>query len=142
MKLDFTLLCTSYALVGKHFQSSWLRFLGDSQVLLTVNLIKPDYLLSILNQITIILNSLWKKSQRRLSFLNMIINKSGTKVLMDICDKPTDSKRYAPYKSSHPRHCLKNFSFSLARRIWCMIVESEHLKEKSFKKLKKNTLSH
>ena len=51
MKLDFTLLCTSYALVGKHFQSSWLRFLGDSQVLLTVNLIKPDYLLSILNQI-------------------------------------------------------------------------------------------
>ena len=51
MKLDFTLLCTSYGLVGKHFQSFWLRFLGDSQILLTVNLIKPDYLLSILNQI-------------------------------------------------------------------------------------------
>ena len=69
MKLDFTLLCTSYALVGKHFQSSWLKFLGDSQILLTVNLIKPDYLLSILNQINNNIEfTMEKKSKKTIFF--------------------------------------------------------------------------
>ena len=68
-----------------------------------------------------------------------MINKSGTKIWMDIYNKPTDSKRYVPLTSNHPRHCLTNILFSLARRI-CTIIENENAKEKLFKELKKTLL--
>ena len=58
---------------------------------------------------------------------------------MDIYNKPTDSKRYVPFTSNHPRHCLTNISFSLAR-ITCTIAENENVKEKRFKELKKTLL--
>ena len=80
-----------------------------------------------------------EKSQARLLFLDIMINKSGTKIWMDIYNKPTDSKRYVPFTSNHPRHCLTNIPFSLARRI-CTIVENENIKEKRFKELKKTLL--
>ena len=47
---------------------------------------------------------------------------------MDIYSKSTKSKRYVSFKSKHPKHCLKNIPFSLARRI-CMIAEKDSLKE-------------
>ena len=49
MKLKFTLLSASYNLVSKNFQNSWFRYLDDYQILLKVNLIKPEHLQSILN---------------------------------------------------------------------------------------------
>ena len=72
-----------------------------------------------------------------------MIKKSGTKVWMDICNKPTDSKRYAlqyvPFTSNHPRHCLTNIPFSLARRI-CTIAKNGNVQEKRFKEPKKTLL--
>ena len=41
--------------------------------------------------------------------------KSGTKIQMDIQNKPTDSKRYVPLTSNQPQHCLTNIPFSLAK---------------------------
>ena len=86
----------------------------------------------------IIHNSLWKKTQTRLPFLDIMTNKSGTKIWSDIYNKPMDSKRYVPFTSNHPKHCLTNILFSLARRI-CTIVENENV-EKRFKELKKTLL--
>ena len=80
-----------------------------------------------------------EKIQRRLPFLDIIINKSGTKIWMDIYNKPTDSKWYAPFTSHHPRHCLTYIPFSLAWRI-CAVVENENIQEKRFKELKKTSL--
>ena len=65
-----------------------------------------------------------EKSQSRLPLLDIMINKSGTKVWMDIYNKPTDSKRYVSFTSNHPRRCLTNIPFSLARRT-CTIVEND-----------------
>ena len=53
---------------------------------------------------------------------------------MAIYSKPTDSKRYVSFKSNHPRHCLKNNPFSLARRT-CMMAEKDFLKETKLKEL-------
>ena len=39
------------SLASKHFGNSWFRYLYNCQILLKVNLIKTDHLLSILNQI-------------------------------------------------------------------------------------------
>ena len=63
-----------------------------------------------------------------------MINKEGKKVFMDIYSKSTDSKRYVSFTSNHPKHCLKNIPFSLARRI-CMIAEKDSLKEIKLKEL-------
>ena len=75
-----------------------------------------------------------EKSQTRLPFLDIMINKSGTKICMDIYNKPTDSRW-----SNHPWHCLRNIPFSLARRI-CTVDENENVKEKCFKELKRTLL--
>ena len=132
----YSIISQSYALPSKQFQNSWFRYLDDCQVLLKVNLIKPAYILSILNQINNNIQFTMEKSQIRLPFLDIMINKSGTKIWMDIYNKPTDSKRYVSFMSNHPKHCLTNIPFSLARRI-CTIVGNGHVKEKRFKELKR-----
>ena len=129
----------SYALARTHFENSWYRYLDDCQKFLKVNLIKPERLLSILNQINNNIQFSMEKSQTRLTFLDIMISKSGAKIWMDIYYNPTDSKRYVPFTSNHPWHCLTYLPFSLARRI-CTIVENENVKEKRFKELKKTLL--
>ena len=76
-----------------------------------------------------------ERSTTNLPFLDIMINKTGTKIWMDIYNKPTDSKRYVPFSSNHPRSCLRNIPFCLARRI-CAIVEEEEAKLKRLSELK------
>ena len=104
----YSIISQSYTLASKHFQNSWFRYLDNCQILLKVNLITSDHLFSILNQINDNIQFTIEKSQTRLPFLNKVMNKSGTKISMDICNKATDSKRYAPFSSNHPQHCLTN----------------------------------
>ena len=80
-----------------------------------------------------------EKSQIRLPLLDIMIRKSGTEIWMDIFNKPTDSKRYVPFTSNHPWHCLRNIPFFLARRI-CTIAENGNVKENRFKEPKKTLL--
>ena len=51
--------------------------------------------------------------------------------------KPTDTQRCLPYSTSHPKHCLKNIPFVMARSI-CTIVENNSLKKKHLRELKEN----
>ena len=61
-----------------------------------------------------------------------MITKSGTKIWKDIYNKPTDSKRHVSFTSNHPRRCLINVPFSLARRI-STTFDNENVKEKCSK---------
>ena len=97
MKLKF-IIRQSFALASKHFESFWFRFLDDCQILLKVNLIKPDYLLSILNQINDNIQFTMERSQTRLPFLDIIINKSDTVIWKDITNQQTQKDM------SHLRH--------------------------------------
>ena len=47
----YSIICQSYTLASKHLENVMLRFLGDSQILLKIIFIKPNDLLSILNQV-------------------------------------------------------------------------------------------
>ena len=76
-----------------------------------------------------------ERSTTNLPLLDIMINKTGTKIWMDIYNKPTDSKRFVPFRSNHPRSCLRNIPFCLARRI-CAIVEEEETKLKRLSELK------
>ena len=64
-KVD-SIIRQSHALASKYFENSWFRYLKYCQMLLKVNLIKPDHLLSILNQIVNNIQFTMEKTQSRL----------------------------------------------------------------------------
>ena len=132
----YSIICQSYALASKYFENSWFRFLDNCQILLKSNLIKTDQLLSILNQINNNIQFILEKSQTRLSFLDLMISKTGAKIWVDIYSRPTDSRQIVPFTLKHLRNCLAKILLSLAQRI-CTISEDENSREKRFKELKK-----
>ena len=76
-----------------------------------------------------------ERSTTNFPFLDIMINKTGTKTWMDIYNKPANSKRYVPFTSDHPRICLRNFTFCLTRCI-CINAEEENTKLKRWSELK------
>ena len=120
--------------VSNYFEENWKRFLDDGFIFLRLSLIKPSELPDVLNNINPAIQFTMETSDTQLPFLDVMMNKEGKKVFMDIYSKPTDSKRHVSFKSNHPKHCLKNIQFSLARRI-CMIAEKDSLKEIKLKEL-------
>ena len=122
--------------VSKYFEQNWKIFLDDCFIFSRLSLIKPNKFLDVLNNINAVIQFTLETSDIDLPFLDIVINKEEKKIFMDIHFKPTDAKRYGYLKSNHPRHCLKNIPFSLARRI-CMIAEKDSLKEIKMKELKK-----
>ena len=54
---------------------------------------------------------------------------------MDIYNKPSNSKRHMSFISNHPRNCLINIQFCLARRT-CTIFEEENTKLRRLSELK------
>ena len=135
IQVYFVIKNTYSLVVSKFFEENWFRFLDDCEILLNTKLIKPNDLLTILNQVNPNLQFTMERSTTNLPFLDIMINKTGTKIWMDIYNKPTDSKRYVPFTSNHPRSCLRNIPFCLARRI-CAIVEEEETKLKRLSELK------
>ena len=73
----FCIICLSYALARKHFENSRFGYLDDFQILLKVNLIKPDHLLSILKQINSNITLIKEKSETRSTFSKIMIKESG-----------------------------------------------------------------
>ena len=121
--------------VIKFFEENWFQFSGDCEILLNTKLIKPNDLLTILNQVNPNLQFRMQRSSTNLPLLDIMINLTGRKIWMNIYSKPTDSKRYVPFTPNHPRSCLRNIPLCLARRI-CTIVQEENTKLKRFSKLK------
>ena len=121
--------------VNKFFEDNWFRFFDDREILLNTKLIKSNDLLTILNQVNPNLQVAMKRITTNLPFLNIMINKTGTKIWMHIYNKPTDSKRYVSFTSNHQQSYLRNISFCFATRI-CTIVRKEDTKLKRLSELK------
>ena len=115
IQLYFIIINTYSLVVSKFFEENWFRFLDDCEILLNTKLIKPNDLLTILNQLDPNLQFTMERNTTNLPYLDIMINKTGTKIWMDIYNKPAD--------------CLRNIPFCLARRI-CAIVEEEETKLK------------
>ena len=56
---------------------------------------------------------------------------------MALYHEATDTQRCLPYSTSHPKYCLKNIPFVMARRI-CTKVENNSVKNKHLRELKEN----
>ena len=70
-------------------------------------------------------------------FLDILIKRNNDKIWMDIYYKPTDTHRYLPFSSNHPKDCKKNIPFTLARRI-STIAENTEAKMKHLENLNMN----
>ncbi len=69
--------------------------------------------------------------ENSIAFLDIKIQKEHNRIVTDIFYKPTDTKQYLNYQSSHPN----NVPYNLARRI-CTIIKSESLRSRRLDELK------
>ena len=121
--------------IRQYFVENWKRFLDDCEILLNTDLIKPDDLSTILNFVNNDIQFSMELNDNKLPFLDILTTISGKKIWMNIYSKPTDSKRYVSYICNHPKPCLKNIPFCLARCI-CMIVENKNVRYMKLKELR------
>ena len=135
MKL-YTIMEWKYDIImRKYIEDNWDRYLDDCIILLDENKISSLELLNILNNLNRSIKFTMESSEQQLPFLDIMLNINERKVWMDLYSKPTDSKRYVPFDSCHPKPFLTNIPYCLARRI-CMIVECFQEKENKLKELK------
>ena len=70
--------------VSNNFEQNWKRFLGDCFIFLRLSLIKPNELLDNLNKINPAIQLAIETSDTQLPFLDIMINKEGKKIFIDI----------------------------------------------------------
>ena len=92
IQVYFIIKNTYNLVVSKFFEENWFRFLDDCEILLNTKLVKPIDLLTILNQVNPNFQFTMERSTTNLPFLDIMTNKTGTKIWMDIYNKPTNSK--------------------------------------------------
>ncbi len=54
-----------------------------------------------------------KKNNSQITFLDILMKKSGNSLNTDIYYKPTDSKSYLDFNSCHPRNTKTNVRYNL-----------------------------
>ena len=103
----YTILEIEYSpILSEYIRENWSRFLDDCFILLEGNTINPHDLLTIINSLHKNIQFTMELSNEKIPFLDIMVNKSDEKIWMDTYSKPTDSKRYVPYNSCHPKSCL------------------------------------
>ena len=130
---------------GKEFQEFiieyWSGFLDDCQTPLDQNTVKPEELLETLNSVIKATQFTMEFSDTEIPFLDILIKQGNSGdnsgIWMDLYLKPTDTQQRLSHSTIHPKHCLKNIPFVMARRI-CSIVENNSLKNKHRRDLKEN----
>ena len=126
---------------GKEFQEfileNWSRFLDDCQTPLDKNMVKTEELFETLNSTNKTIQFTMEFGDKEIPFLDILIKQDSSGIWMDLYQKPTDTQRCLPYSTSHPKHCLKNIPFVMARRI-CTIVEDNSLKNIHLREVKEN----
>ena len=112
--------------IRRYFVKKWKRFLDECEILLKIDLIRPDALPAIPNSLKNNIKFSMELSDSKIPFFDILIAKSGKKVWINIYSKPANSKRYVSCLSNLPKPCHSYVPFYLARRI-CMIVEDKNV---------------
>ena len=83
IQVYFIIKNTYNLVVSKFFEENWFQFLDDCEIFLNTKLIKPNDLLTILNQVNPNLQFTMESSTTNLPYLDVMMNKTETKILMD-----------------------------------------------------------
>ena len=123
--------------IREYVESNWKRYLDDCYITFNNDHGRIDQFTEILNSLHEKIKFTIEKSDREIPFLDIMIIKQGNNLVTDLYQKPTDSKRYVHFTSSHPASVKRHIPFNLARRI-ATIVECKRMREDRFKDLEIN----
>ena len=117
-----------------YIKSEWKRFLDDCFLIFGKNHNLEEFH-NLLNELHPSIKFTVESSDKELPFLDIMIIKTGKRIITDIFYKKTDTHQYLDFHSCHPSHTKRNIPFCLARRI-CTIVNDENRKELRLQELK------
>ena len=80
IQVCFIIKNTYNLVISKLLGENWFQFLDDCEILLNTKLIKPNDLLTILNQVNPKLQLTTERRTTNLPFLDILVNKTGTKI--------------------------------------------------------------
>ena len=113
----------------------WKRYLDDCIIFWSRSMEDLNTFKMLLNSLHPSIKFTMESSQIELPFLDILIKKSGTKIITDIYYKQTDTHQYLNFHSCHPSHTKRNIPYCMARRV-CAIVSDNRLKELRLSELK------
>ena len=116
------------------FRKEWKRYLDDCFIFWKTSVGDIEELFTILQNLHENIKFTMEKHDEALPFLDILIIKEGRSIKTDIYYKPTDTKQYLHFRSSHERHVKTNLPYSLARRI-CTIVIDPNLRRQRLSEL-------
>ena len=130
----------------QYFQRNYFRYLDDVFMIWARSLPDITEIIGILNSIDPNIKFLAETSEELnrpsggLPFLDVEAYFKEGKIHFDLYSKETDTFNYLPFSSCHPRHCVRNIPYSLARRI-VVIISEQHNVIKQLKLLKRRLLN-
>ena len=121
--------------VASYVRNNWWRFLDDCLFLWHIDAQNFDFIFNIINNLHADIKfTRGENLDDSTPFLDVLLKVTNGHISTDIFYKKTDTHRYLPYNSCHPRHVKNNIPFSLARRIR-VIVSEESVQDKRFTEL-------
>ena len=120
--------------LAEYVKNNWKRFLDDCFIIWLDSEKELTDFHEVINNLHSDIDFTIEKSEKQLSFLDILLIKDGTRLSTDIYFKVTDTKQYLNFYSCHPRHTKKSIPYNLARRI-CTIVSDEKRKDRRLSEL-------
>ena len=106
---------------ASYFSKNYFRYLDDIFLIWRRDLEGLEFIKSLMNGVDKKIKFTFESSDdnpsNSIPYLDVELYIQNGKIITDIYSKNTDSYNYLPFSSCHPRHCVTNIPYSLARRI-------------------------
>ena len=117
--------------VETFLRNNWKRFLDDCLLIWKTSFAHPSTILDILNTLHIDIQFTNEISNlHTVPFLDLLISITDGKINTDIFYKATDTHRYLPFHSCHPKHIKINIPYNLALCLRAIISSNNILEER------------
>ena len=101
--------------IREYIEQAWGRFLDDCEIPMDEEKVQPEELHSILNSIHPKIQFTMQQSKEVVPFLDVLIRKEDNRIWIDLYTKATETTRYLPFSSAHPKHCKVNVPISFGK---------------------------
>ena len=102
--------------------NSWLRYIDDCWIIWNTNRYGNILIFkNLINSLHPSIKFTIETNTHNINFLDVTVYIEENKLEKDIYHKVTDSRRYVPFNSGHPKHTLHNIPFTLAKRIHSIV---------------------
>ena len=111
--------------VASYFWQNYRRFLDDGIIFWDKRLCDFNEVFDILNSVHPTIEFTMERSDIELKYLDVLIYKTNEGFKTVVKTKDTDSGTFVHYDSYHPKHCLENIPYNMARRVRALTDEDD-----------------